>query len=249
MAENIQNEFGYFGKLPNWGDFIQQLLPQDFANSWHEWLQFSMASARETLGESFLTYYLNCPSWKFLLAPGVCGEQAVVGLTIPSVDRVGRYFNFTLATMLPPNTNPCTYVTQNKSGMAELEELALDILEHDFPKEEMEVRVRDLALKFEPTPVIQHRIDAGIDFIRVSQDQPMPFADMSGELVAFLVNQRLQNYSMWWYGQAGQTASQLLVSQGLPSPEQYLSLLTLDNPPQAETDSMDYIDQIIAGEA
>ena len=134
-------------------------------------------------------------------------------------------------------------------GMAELEETALDLLEHDFSKEEMELRVRDLALKFEPTPVIQHRIDAGIDFVRVSQDQPMPFADMSGELVAFLVNQRLQNYSMWWYGQAGQTASQLLVSQGLPSQEQYLSLLTLGNPPQAESESMDYIDQIIAGEA
>ena len=52
MNENIQNAFGYFGKLPSWGDFIQQLLPQDFANGWHEWLQISMASARESLVSS-----------------------------------------------------------------------------------------------------------------------------------------------------------------------------------------------------
>ena len=63
-----------------------------------------------------------------------------------------------------------------------------------------------------------------------------------------LVNQRLQNYSMWWYGQAGQTRSQLLVCQGLPSPELYLSLLTLDDPPESDVQEKDYIDQIIAGE-
>lgn len=248
MSERIQNEFGYFGKLPIWGDFVHQRLPQDFANGWHEWLQFSMASAKETLGESFLTYYLNCPAWKFLMAPGVCGEQAVVGLTIPSVDRVGRYFNFTIATVLPSETNPCTYVTQNKAGMSDLENLALDILEQDYPKEEIELKLRDLVLQFHGTSDIRHQIEAGVDHIRISQKMPLPFADQSGELIAYLVSQRLQNYSMWWYGQAGQTQSQLLVCQGLPSPELYLSLLTLDNPPEPAVQEKDYIDQIIAGE-
>ncbi len=63
------------------------------------------------------------------------------------------------------------------------------------------------------------------------------------------INQRLQDYSMWWYGQAGQTESQMLVCQGLPSPDHYLSLLTLDNPPEPEIKKMAYIDQIISGEA
>lgn len=248
MTERIQNEFGYFGKLPIWGDFVHQILPQDFANGWHEWLQASMATARETLGEAFLTYYLNCPAWKFLMAPGVCGKQAVVGLTIPSVDRVGRYFNFTLATVLPSETNPCTYVAQNKEGMSELENLALDILEQDYPKEEIELKLRELVLKFHGTSEIRHRIESGVDFIRVSQERALPFADQSGELVDYLVSQRLQNYSMWWYGQVGQTQSQMLVCQGLPSPEHYLSLLTLDDPPEPAVQEKDYIDQIIAGE-
>ena len=122
-TETRQNEFGYFGKLPCRGDFIQQVLPQDFANRWHEWLQPSMATARDQLGEQFLTYYLNCPAWKFVMAPGVCGEQAVAGLTIPSVDQVGRYFNFTLATMLPTDCDPCAYIMNNREGMQNLENL------------------------------------------------------------------------------------------------------------------------------
>lgn len=250
MNERVQNEFGYFGKLPILGDFIQQLLPQDFSNRWHEWLQGSMAAARESLGESFLTYYLNCPAWKFLMAPGVCGKQAVVGLTIPSVDRVGRYFNFTVATVLPELSNPCTYVSQNREGMAQLEELTLDILEHDYPKNEIDIKLRELSLSFRGTSDIRQHVESGVDFIRVSQDQAMPFADQSGELVTYLVSQRLQDFSMWWYGQIGQTQSQLLVCQGMPSAEHYIGLLTLDDPPrQEEPAGMDYVNQIISGEA
>ena len=73
-----QNGFGYFGKLPTLGDFIHQVLPQDFANRWHEWLQQSMASARTALGDEFLRYYLNCPAWKFLMDEGVCGAQPLL---------------------------------------------------------------------------------------------------------------------------------------------------------------------------
>jgi hypothetical protein len=53
---------------------------------------------------------------------------------------------------------------------------------------------------------------------------------------------------MWWYGQSGQTQSQLLVCNGLPSADVYLNLLTLDDPPQPEVKEKDYIDQIIAGD-
>jgi type VI secretion system protein ImpM len=246
--QSQQNAFGYFGKLPTLGDFIQQILPQDFANAWHSWLQQCMAEARDSLGEQFLTYYLNCPAWKFLMAPGVCGEQPVAGLTIPSVDKVGRYFNFTLATVLPMNSNPCTYVINNKKGMMEMENLALDILEKDYSKEEIEVKLRDLALHFEPTSGTQPRIVSDASYIRISQDSALPFSDQSGDLISHLLTQQLQNFSMWWYGQVGQTQSQLLVCNGLPSTDVYLNLLTLGDPPEMDLKEMDYIDQIIAGD-
>ncbi len=247
-GQDQQNAFGYFGKLPTLGDFVQHILPQDFANSWHPWLQQCMAEAKESLGEQFLTYYLNCPAWKFLLAPGVCGEQAVAGLTIPSVDRVGRYFNFTLATVLPMDSNPCSYVMNNRKGMMELENLALDILEKDYSNEEIEVKLRDLALHFTPTSGSQPNIVSEASYLRISQDRALPFSDQAGDMISHLLTQQLQNFSMWWYGQVGQTKSQLLACNGLPATDVYLNLLTLGDPPQAEIQEMDYIDQIIAGD-
>lgn len=249
MSEEAkQNEFGFFGKLPTRGDFIQQVLPQDFANSWHEWLQQSMATARESLREDFLRYYLNCPAWKFIISPGICGVQAVAGLTIPSVDKVGRYFNFTLATMLPMEADPCGYVIGNKTGMAALENLALDLLENDFSIEEVELKVRELSLQFTMAANAKHEIDAGTGHICIAQDRPLPFADQASALLTHLVKQNLEQFSMWWYGQAGQTRSQLVVCNGMPSADMYLRLLTLGDPPEQEENEIDYIDKVIAGE-
>jgi len=247
-VEGVQNEFGYFGKLPTLGDFVHQLLPQDFANGWHEWLQQSMAFAREALGDDFLTYYLNCPVWKFLMSPGVCGVQAVAGLTIPSVDKVGRYFNFTIATVLPVGTDPCTYALKNRDGLMELENLALDILEQDYPKEEIEVKVRDLSSQFKTPAATHHDFETGPEFIRISQGGSFPFTDQAGELLTHLITQSLGEYSIWWNGQVGQTRSQMVVCSGLPSDEIYLRLLTLEDPPAPEEKELDYVDKIIAGD-
>jgi type VI secretion system protein ImpM len=251
-SQGIQNELGYFGKLPTLGDFVHQVLPQDFANGWHEWLQQCMAQAREALADDFLTYYLNCPVWKFLMAPGVCGAQAVVGLTIPSVDKVGRYFNFTLATVLPPEADPCAYVLGNRDGLTTLEELALDILEMDYPKEEIELKVRELSLQFNMTSNARQDIESEPGFVRISRDQPLPFADQASNLLTHLLTQNLGDFSIWWYGQEGQIQSQMVVCSGMPTADIYLRLLTLEEPPQAdvpaEEKEMDYIDKIIAGE-
>jgi len=246
--ETVQNEFGYFGKLPTVGDFIHQVLPQDFATCFHEWLQLSMAQARESLGDEFLTYYLNCPSWKFITSPGICGSQAVAGITIPSVDQVGRYFNFTLATVLAVETNPIAYVMANRAGLNAMELLALDILDSDYSTEQVEMKVRETSLQFQALHSAQSEVEVNSDHFRISLDQPLPFANQASTLLSHLVTEKLGNFSVWWYGQEGQTMSNMVVCRGMPSPDIYEQLLTLDSPPDPKEEEMDYIDQIIAGE-
>jgi len=247
-VEVTQNEFGYFGKLPTFGDFVHQLLPQDFANGWHEWLQHCMADARESFGDDFLTWYLNCPAWKFLMTENVCGEQAVVGLTIPSVDRVGRYFNFTLATVLPPGTNPCTYVMRNRQGLKALEILALDILEQDYPKDEIVVSLRELSLEFSMVSSSLNEFESQGSHIRIKQNQPLPFSGQASVLLSHLVNQQLGPFSMWWSGEEGQTQSKLLSCSGMPTGGMYLELLTQGEPPVPQEKELNPIDKIIAGD-
>jgi type VI secretion system protein ImpM len=37
---------------------------------------------------------MEAPIWRFLIRPGACGDQAVLGVWFASVDRVGRHFPF-----------------------------------------------------------------------------------------------------------------------------------------------------------
>jgi type VI secretion system protein ImpM len=95
-------EAGLFGKLPSRGDFVQLGLPGSFVRPWDAWLQQVMAGSRERMGEAWLPAYLESPVWRFVLPGGMCGAGAVLGLLMPSVDRVGRYFPLTLAAVFPP---------------------------------------------------------------------------------------------------------------------------------------------------
>jgi type VI secretion system protein ImpM len=61
-----------------------------------------MAGSRERMGNDWLPAYLESPVWRFMLPGGMCGAGAVLGLLMPSVDRVGRYFPLTLAAVFPP---------------------------------------------------------------------------------------------------------------------------------------------------
>jgi type VI secretion system protein ImpM len=92
---------GLFGKLPARGDFVRSGLPGSFVTPWDAWLRTVMAGSREQLGEDWLPAWLEAPVWRFVLAPGLCGSDPVLGLMLPSVDRVGRYFPLTLAALLP----------------------------------------------------------------------------------------------------------------------------------------------------
>jgi len=86
---------GWYGKLPNLGDFASRRLPPDFIDGWDEWLQRGLAAAR---GEpAWQQRYLVAPILRFWLGPGVLAEGAWAGLMMPSVDRVGRHFPLTLA--------------------------------------------------------------------------------------------------------------------------------------------------------
>jgi len=101
-------EAGLFGKLPARGDFIQLGLPGSFVRPWDGWLQQVVAGSRTRMGEAWLAAYLESPVWRFALPAGMCGAGAVLGLLMPSVDRVGRYFPLTLAAVFPPGAEALT---------------------------------------------------------------------------------------------------------------------------------------------
>jgi type VI secretion system protein ImpM len=97
---------GFYGKLPARGDFVRSGLPRDFIDAWDCWLSEIMSTSRESAGDAWLPAFLEAPVWRFALPPGLCGESAVIGLMMPSVDRAGRYFPLTFAAVHAGPTTP-----------------------------------------------------------------------------------------------------------------------------------------------
>lgn len=98
--------FGLFGKVPARGDFVRAGLPGSFVVPWDDWLQTVLAGSRVLLGAKWQPAWLEAPVWQFALAPGICGAGGVLGLLLPSVDSVGRYFPLTLAAVWPDRARP-----------------------------------------------------------------------------------------------------------------------------------------------
>ena len=98
-------DVGFYGKLPSHGDFLRRRVSDGFVGVWDAWLQECVAASRDALADRWLDVYLTSPAWRFVCAPGACGQSAVAGVMVPSVDRVGRYFPLTVVAELPPVPN------------------------------------------------------------------------------------------------------------------------------------------------
>ena len=88
--------FGFFGKIPDRGDFIRHGLPQSFLAPLDAWWQRVLPGSRTVLGDAWSDAWMEAPVWRFAFAPGVCGPAAA-GLWMPSTDKAGRLFPLTFA--------------------------------------------------------------------------------------------------------------------------------------------------------
>jgi type VI secretion system protein ImpM len=144
------NIAGWYGKLPCLGDFASRRLTPDFITPWDAWLQRSIATSRQQLGEQWLEIYLTSPMWRFVLAPGICGERACVGVLLPSVDKVGRYFPLTFAMPLDPGDADILQVLAAQDWFSGLEQIGLAALNVDYSANELEA-----ALGAHPFPAME----------------------------------------------------------------------------------------------
>jgi type VI secretion system protein ImpM len=87
---------GWFGKLPGMGDFGQRRLPPPFLAIWDAWLQRGLQNLRLER-EDWVAHYLHAPIWFFALGEDIMSASPWIGVLMPSVDSVGRYFPLTMA--------------------------------------------------------------------------------------------------------------------------------------------------------
>ena len=139
---------GWHGKLPSLGDFASRRLSPGFLATWDGWLASGLQQLRERDPAGWLDAYLANPTRRFLLMPGVlpgpAGLQAWAGVLMPSVDRVGRYFPFTIAqpTALPASIQQ---VPSLWYWLGRLDELAADALHDDWTVDRLEAELARMA--------------------------------------------------------------------------------------------------------
>ncbi|GAA4346880.1 hypothetical protein GCM10023165_31720 [Variovorax defluvii] len=136
---------GWFGKLPGMGDFAQRRMPVEFRDLWDRWLQAGLGRMRSRRPD-WTERYLRAPLWCFVLGEGVIGGRSWLGVMMPSVDGVGRYFPFTLAAELVSSRTALEgeVLARTQRWWMLAAQAALEGLEHDFDALRFDERLRGL---------------------------------------------------------------------------------------------------------
>ncbi|MBO1326501.1 type VI secretion system-associated protein TagF [Acetobacter sp. TBRC 12305] len=85
---------GFFGKIPSQADFVRDGLCEATVAALDLWCRESLLSVARTLGPDWRDAWMVAPVWHFMLPVGACGPQALLGVWMPSMDRVGRCYPF-----------------------------------------------------------------------------------------------------------------------------------------------------------
>jgi type VI secretion system protein ImpM len=229
-------EAGFYGKLPSHGDFLRRRVSDAFLGVWDGWLQQCMAASRSALGERWLDVYLTSPVWRFGCAAGTCGPSAVVGVMVPSVDRVGRYFPLTLVAELPNGVTPIVAATLGAPFFDEAEQLVLQTLEAErLNFEEFDERVRGLGQHLRAVTgspgVVLEPVAAAILSDGATAGWQIPIGSPSHLGPAFeqMLAQRLtalyDPLALWWTEGSSIVEPSCLIVKGLPDPEGFAALL------------------------
>jgi type VI secretion system protein ImpM len=211
---------GWHGKLPVLGDFASRRLDQDFLEAWDGWLAASMSVLRERSESTWLEAYLASPSWRFLLMPGVlggaAGEQAWAGVLMPSVDRVGRYFPFTIAQPLGAGNMSTPQMQALWQWLGGLDDLAANAMYSDWSIERLESELASMVGpdldEQAPPRIAMPGSDAPIWSTLEPGLDPAAWIDMEAQT---LWSEHAHGIA-YWYSCAEQTAPQLMRSRGLP---------------------------------
>jgi type VI secretion system protein ImpM len=227
-------EVGLFGKLPSHGDFLRRRTSEAFVDAWDGWLRECLAASRDALGERWLDLYLTSPAWRFAAAAGACGSEPVIGLMVPSVDRVGRYFPLTLVAPLPGDVNPIAASTAaatffERAEQLIIETLATEDIDFDFFDEQVVQLGGALESMFPPRVVLDGAAASVMQDGAQPWQLPIGSADDLGRIFDQLLWQRLSALyaplTLWWTEGSAAVEPSCLIAKGLPAPETFVSLL------------------------
>lgn len=220
---------GIFGKYPGKRDFVAFGLPPTVLGPIENWLQSALAASQNKMGGSWQDYYLVMPMWRFRIGRDITGTDCL-GVMMPSVDGVGRYFPLVIIAMAENNaTFPVFETTDQKEWFSSIEQRLFSTLdENESPEASALCAGLDnppLAPEHETTDVFE-TLNKGFSV----QLQPSLEA---GELDKAAYERILaaeaaitsRSRSSWWTHGGAHVPPQFLSSTGLPDPYHFVRMM------------------------
>jgi type VI secretion system protein ImpM len=228
-----QNKLGFYGKIPSIGDFVSRHLPRTFVEPWDQWLQDSISTSREQLGNHWLDAYLTGPIWRFALSSGVCGENAWIGLVMPSVDNVGRYFPFTLATPVDDALKLLPIADNEEPWFSQAELIALSALDQNNDLASLNQKINHLGVpgyftvssSAQQNEVTRPELASRQNW-RIAMTNSEAVSANFNSLMEEFLRQRFPDISLWWTNGSEQVEPSILVCNSLPPAQGFSALLT-----------------------
>lgn len=211
---------GWHGKLPTLGDFASRRLSPEFIEAWDRWLSEGLAALRGADGQGWLDGYLASPIWRFLLLPGTLpgaiGSQAWTGVLMPSVDRAGRYFPFSVAWPLATVPRAAEDFDSLHRWLRQLDDLAADALQDDWTVPQLESELERLcAPHFGSAADRPSLASARITTSLVIDSAADVTSLITGDALGIWQTAAL-GQALWWC-EPGAEPGRLVVTRGLPA--------------------------------
>ncbi len=207
---------GLFGKLPAHGDFVQRNLPGNFVEIWDDWLQHYVAASQEQLGEQWLEVYLTSPIWRFMLSSGAVDADTWAGIMLPSVDKIGRYFPFSIITRLPSSISSLEFLLTQNEWFNHAEELALKALSGDLTVDDLINEIEQIEISYNTIYINTGDLENNNPVVINMDFEEQSPSSVSDYFLDSILQKSVASYSAWTTPGSERVSPNLFLSQGLP---------------------------------
>lgn len=215
MYAKQEMKTGIYGKLPAHGDFVHRHLPTDFITTWDEWLQNYIAGSQEQIGEHWLNIYLTSPIWRFAVSKGAIDNRQWAGVMMPSVDRVGRYFPFSVVTCLPDHVSVLDFISNQSVWFKQVEGIALQALHGELNADDAIQAINEVPLSIEQA--YQKRlVNHSLNMVVAVRDEQSNHMSVMPQLFESCLNSMMTSFSVWSTEGSEYVAPCVLSTQNLP---------------------------------
>ncbi len=216
---------GWFGKMAALGDFSARRLPPEFVQRCDDWLSRGVQASRQQLGERWLQTYLHAPLWRFAWSPGIAGPDWWMGVMMPSVDNVGRYFPLVIAQPSPCAPDSGADQTALQRWMDHLAQTAMATLQPGTSVERFEAQLAQAPAWQASPPVGLPTVQRLIGRDRFTSSPQSSLSHWLESVANAHLHHQAVGQSLWWLPDSGRGNGSLSMGPGLPGPDHFIDLL------------------------